>query len=72
MIESCVFHVHTDGVLLSMLCLSMHVQLALKDPLLYGDYGTALTPDQPRVYQDVQDYDAAKGLFEEVSQHAQF
>ena len=38
----------------------------MKDPLLYGDYGTALTPEQPRVYEDVHDYDAAKALFEEV------
>ncbi len=47
--------------------LSVHAQVALKDPLLYGDYGTALTPEQPRVYEDVQDYDAAKGFFDEVS-----
>ena len=45
----------------------MHiVQVAMRDPLLYGDYRTALNPDQPRIYEDIQDYDAAKGLFEEV------
>ena len=38
----------------------------MRDPLLYGDYRTALNPDQPRIYEDIQDYDAAKGLFEEV------
>ena len=38
----------------------------MRDPLLYGDYRTALTPEQPRVYEDIQDYDVAKGLFEEV------
>lgn len=42
------------------------MQVALRDPLLYGDYRTALFPEQPRVYEDIQDYDAAKGLFEEV------
>ena len=43
-----------------------HLQAALRDPLLYGDYRTALQPDQPRVYEDIQDYEAAKGLFDEV------
>ena len=38
----------------------------MRDPLLYGDYRTSLTPEQPRVYEDIQDYDVAKGLFEEV------
>lgn len=42
-------------------------QVAQKDPLLYGDYRTALTPEQPRVYEDIQDYQAAKALFEEAS-----
>ena len=41
-------------------------EFALKQPLLYGDYRTALTPEQPRLYEDVQDFDAAKGLFDEV------
>ena len=44
-----------------------HTEVALRDPLLFGDYHTALTPEQPRVYDDVQDYDAAKALFDEVS-----
>uniref|UniRef100_A0A1X7UR28 AAA+ ATPase domain-containing protein n=1 Tax=Amphimedon queenslandica TaxID=400682 RepID=A0A1X7UR28_AMPQE len=42
------------------------VEAALIDPLLYGDYRTALQPDQPRLYEDIQDYDAAKGLFDEI------
>ena len=33
---------------------------------MYGDYRTALNPEVPRIYEDIQDYDAAKGLFEEV------
>ena len=46
---------------------SEHTETALRDPLLYGDYRTALNPDVPRIYEDIQDFDAAKGLFEEVS-----
>jgi len=45
---------------------SEHTENALRDPLLYGDYRTALNPDVPRIYEDIQDFDAAKGLFEEV------
>ena len=43
-----------------------NVETALRDPLLFGDYRTALNPEVPRIYEDIQDYDAAKGLFEEV------
>ena len=43
-----------------------HQETALRDPLLFGDYRTALNPEVPRIYEDIQDYDAAKGLFEEV------
>ena len=39
---------------------------ALHDPLLFDDYRTALQSDQPHLYEDIQDYDAAKGLFDEV------
>ncbi len=42
-------------------------QVAQRNPLLFGDYRTALTPEHPRVYEDIQDYQAAKGLFDEVS-----
>ena len=45
---------------------SEHQETALRDPLLFGDYRTALNPEVPRIYEDIQDYDAAKGLFEEV------
>ena len=38
----------------------------MKDSLLYGDYRTTLQPEQPRIYEDIQDYEAAKGLFNEV------
>ena len=46
---------------------ALRVKVALRDPLLYGDYRTALQPEQPRVYEDIQDYEAARGLFDEVS-----
>ena len=43
-----------------------HLETAIRDPLLFGDYRTALNPEVPRIYEDIQDYDAARGLFEEV------
>ena len=43
-----------------------HLETALRDPLLFGDYRTALNPELPRIYEDIQDYKAAKGLFDEV------
>ena len=43
-----------------------HTEVALRDPLLYGDYTNALQPEQPRYYEDIQDYDTAKKLFDEV------
>ena len=41
-------------------------EYALKDPLLFGDYRTALNPDVPRLYEDIQDYEAVKAIFDEV------
>lgn len=38
---------------------------ALKNPILFGDYRTAMDEDAPRVYEDILDYDAAKALFQE-------
>ena len=43
-----------------------HSEVALKDPLLFGDYRTFMTPEAPRVYEDIQDYETAKSLFDEV------
>lgn len=40
-----------------------------KDPILFGDYRTALEENEPRLYEDVIDYDNAKALFTEVSHH---
>ena len=37
----------------------------LREPILFGDYRNALT-EEPRLYEDLVDYDAAKAIFEEV------
>ncbi|XP_055020703.1 dynein axonemal heavy chain 10 [Boleophthalmus pectinirostris] len=38
----------------------------LKEPILFGDYITALSESETRVYDDIQDYEASKALFEEI------
>nr|XP_057927446.1 dynein axonemal heavy chain 10-like isoform X3 [Doryrhamphus excisus] len=38
----------------------------MKDPILFGDYKTALSETEPRVYEDLQDYEASKALFQEI------
>ncbi|NXC37428.1 DYH10 protein, partial [Campylorhamphus procurvoides] len=38
----------------------------LRDPVLFGDFRTALNDAEPRVYEDIQDYDVAKALFQEI------
>jgi dynein heavy chain len=55
---------HIDSLLTEYF--SAHVETALKEPLLYGDFRTALNPDMPRVYEDLQDYVATKAIFEEI------
>ena len=45
------------------------MEVALREPLLYGDYTNALQSDQPRYYEDIQDFDTAKKLFDEVLKH---
>lgn len=37
---------------------------AMRDPILFGDFRTALSEEEPRIYEDIQDYDAAKALFQ--------
>lgn len=39
----------------------------MRNPCLFGDFRTALEESEPRLYEDIQDYDAAKALFQEVS-----
>uniref|UniRef100_A0A670KBP0 Dynein axonemal heavy chain 10 n=1 Tax=Podarcis muralis TaxID=64176 RepID=A0A670KBP0_PODMU len=38
----------------------------MRDPILFGDFRMALNESEPRVYEDIQDYDAAKALFQEI------
>uniref|UniRef100_A0A8D2LCC4 Dynein axonemal heavy chain 10 n=1 Tax=Varanus komodoensis TaxID=61221 RepID=A0A8D2LCC4_VARKO len=39
---------------------------AMRDPILFGDFRMALNEGEPRIYEDIQDYDAAKALFQEI------
>ncbi|XP_059165934.1 dynein axonemal heavy chain 10-like isoform X2 [Physella acuta] len=43
-----------------------HLEYVNRDPSLFGDYRTALDEGEPRLYEDIQDYEAAKGLFQEI------
>nr|XP_039267660.1 dynein heavy chain 10, axonemal-like [Styela clava] len=45
---------------------SKHEEFIMRNPVLYGDYRTALQDNEPRLYEDVQDFDAAKALFQEI------
>ncbi|XP_019715984.1 dynein heavy chain 10, axonemal-like [Hippocampus comes] len=38
----------------------------MRDPVLFGDYRAALSKTEPRVYEDLLDYEAAKALFQEI------
>lgn len=40
------------------------MEAVMRDPILFGDYRTALSDTEPRVYEDIQDYDASKALFQ--------
>lgn len=42
------------------------VDYAMRDPILFGDYRTALEESEPRLYEDIQDFSACKALFQEV------
>uniref|UniRef100_K7FM63 Dynein axonemal heavy chain 10 n=1 Tax=Pelodiscus sinensis TaxID=13735 RepID=K7FM63_PELSI len=42
------------------------LEQAMRDPILFGDFRMALNEGEPRVYEDIQDYDAAKALFQEI------
>lgn len=41
----------------------------MRDPIIFGDYKTALRDNEPRVYEDIQDYDASKALFQVLSSY---
>ena len=44
-------------------------EIIFRQPSLFGDYRTALDMGEARIYEDIQDYAAAKDLFQEVRQH---
>lgn len=44
-----------------------HLDYVLRDPVLFGDFKNALEESEPRLYEDIQDFEAAKALFQEVS-----
>lgn len=43
-----------------------YLEFVERNPVLYGDYRTALEESEPRLYEDIQDYEASKALFQEV------
>lgn len=40
------------------------VEVVMRDPILFGDFRTALQEEEARIYEDIQDYEAAKALFQ--------
>ncbi|XP_078277210.1 LOW QUALITY PROTEIN: dynein axonemal heavy chain 10 [Rhinoraja longicauda] len=42
------------------------LEQASRNPILFGDYRTFMHEGEPRVYEDLQDYEAAKALFQEI------
>ncbi|CAG5116362.1 unnamed protein product, partial [Candidula unifasciata] len=38
----------------------------LSDPILFGDFRNALEEGEPRIYEDMQDYEACKAIFQEI------
>lgn len=44
------------------------MEYIFRDPILFGDYRNALEMGEPRIYEDIQDYEAAKALFEQILQ----
>ncbi|XP_065594770.1 dynein axonemal heavy chain 10 [Cyrtonyx montezumae] len=39
---------------------------AMRDPILFGGFSTALNEGKPCIYEDIQAYDVAKTLFQEI------
>lgn len=40
------------------------VEAVMRDPILFGDFRMALHEEEMRIYEDIQDYEAAKALFQ--------
>ena len=43
-----------------------YADYVLRDPVIFGDYKNTLEESEPRLYEDIQDFEAAKALFQEV------
>ncbi|KAH9514997.1 Dynein heavy chain 10, axonemal [Bulinus truncatus] len=43
-----------------------HMDNISRDPILFGDFRFALDEEEPRIYEDLQDYEACKALFHEI------
>ncbi|BFZ18669.1 hypothetical protein BsWGS_21707 [Bradybaena similaris] len=43
-----------------------HIEYVCREPMLFGDFRTALDEGEPRLYEDIQDYEAAQALFQEI------
>ncbi|ESN91800.1 hypothetical protein HELRODRAFT_96436 [Helobdella robusta] len=43
-----------------------HLSYVMRDPLLYGDYKNSLEDSEGRFYEDLQDFEAVKALFQEI------
>ena len=43
------------------------LEYVFREPLLFGDYRNALELGEPRIYEDLQDHEASKALFEQVN-----
>ncbi|KAM3610556.1 uncharacterized protein V6R79_005609 [Siganus canaliculatus] len=41
-------------------------EAVMRDPILFGDYRTALSDTEPRVYEDIPDYKASKAMIQEI------
>ncbi|GFS12625.1 dynein heavy chain 10, axonemal [Elysia marginata] len=44
----------------------IHTEYVVRDPSLFGDFRTALDEGEPRLYEDIQDYEACKAVFQEI------
>ncbi|XP_038229191.1 dynein axonemal heavy chain 10 [Dermochelys coriacea] len=55
---------HIQGLIQE--CYKDDLEQVMRDPILFGDFRMALNEGEPRVYEDIQDYDAAKALFQEI------
>ncbi len=57
---------HTKKLVEEVPVLKSSVDYIFRDPILFGDYRNALDIAEPRIYEDIQDYEAAKALFQQV------